>query len=89
MPDNPTTDGQTWTCQTPNWPDEKCDNAKPSFRKNGGCMYLHKDQDNRCDCIKNTEKQQNGNIRQAKFRCAIIKRAEMPLVGHPNTANGL
>ena len=56
MPDNPTTDGQTWTCQTSSWPDQKCDNAVASAHKNGKCMYLHENEDNRCDCIKNTEK---------------------------------
>ena len=53
MADNPKFDGQTWTCMTPNWPDEKCDNAEPSYHKNGGCMYLHKDEYDRCDNIKN------------------------------------
>jgi len=55
MPDNPSFDGQTWTCLTPNWPDQKCDNAWPSKHKNGECMYLHKDQNNRCDNIKNKD----------------------------------
>jgi len=55
MPDNPSFDGQTWTCLTPNWPDQKCGNALPSKHKNGECMYLHKDQNNRCDNIKNKD----------------------------------
>ena len=53
MLDNPKFDGQIWTCQTPNWPDEKCDNAVASSNRNGQCMYLHKNEDNRCDNIKN------------------------------------
>ena len=55
MADNPKFDGQVWTCMTPNWPKEKCDNAEPSDRKNGECMYLHKDEDNRCDNVKNKD----------------------------------
>ena len=55
MPDNPTFDGQTWTCMTPNWPDQECKQAKPSAHKNGKCMYLHENEDNRCDCIKNKD----------------------------------
>ena len=55
MADNPKFDGQVWTCMTPNWPDEKCDNAVASTHKNGECMYLIKNQDNRCDNIKNKD----------------------------------
>ena len=55
MADNPKFDGQVWICMTPNWPDEKCDNAVASTHKNGECMYLIKDQDNRCDNIKNKD----------------------------------
>ena len=56
MDENPKFDGQTWTCQTPNWPKEKCDNAVASTHKNGECMYLHKDEDNRCDNFGNIKK---------------------------------
>ena len=58
MPDNPNFDGQTWTCLTPDWPKEKCSNAIASAHKNGECMYLHKDEDNRCDNFENTKKDQ-------------------------------
>ena len=54
MLDNPKFDGQTYTCQTPNWPKEKCDNALASDHK-GECMFLHKDEDNRCDNVKNKD----------------------------------
>ena len=46
-------DGQTYTCQTPNWPEEKCENAEESRHRNGKCMYLM--ENNRCDNIKNRE----------------------------------
>jgi len=55
MLDNPKFDGQTWTCQTLNWPDEKCDNAVASPHRNGQCMYLHENEGNRCDNVKNKE----------------------------------
>jgi len=55
MLDNPKFDGQTYACQTPNWPKEKCDNAVASAHKNGQCMFLHKKEDNRCDNIKNKD----------------------------------
>ena len=55
MDENPRFDGQTWTCMTPNWPEQKCDNAELSAHKNGQCMYLHKNEDNRCDNIKNKD----------------------------------
>ena len=58
MPDNPKFDGQTWTCQTPNWPKEECKDAVASTHKNGQCMYLHKEEDNRCDWFGNTKKDQ-------------------------------
>ena len=48
-------DNQIYTCTTPTWPDEQCENAEESTHRNGACMYLHKDQDNRCDHIKNQE----------------------------------
>ena len=48
-------DNQTYTCTTPNWPEQQCENAFESIHRNGQCMYLHKDQDNRCDHIKNQE----------------------------------
>ena len=51
MPDNPSFDGQTWTCLTPGWPKEKCENAAP--RRNGECMYLREHEENRCDNLKN------------------------------------
>jgi hypothetical protein len=56
MLDNPKFDGQIYICQTPNWPKEKCDNAVESTHKNGECMYLHTNEDNRCDNIKNKER---------------------------------
>ena len=58
MSDNPKFDGQVWTCMTPLWPEQECKQAKPSFRKNGKCMYLHENEDNRCDNIKNTQKEE-------------------------------
>jgi len=57
MLDNPKFDGQIWICQTPNWPKEKCDNAKSRTYKEGECMYLHEDEDNRCDNFENTKKE--------------------------------
>ena len=58
MADNPEFDGQTWTCQTPNWPKEECKAAVASAHKNGGCMYLSKNENNRCDNFENTKKDQ-------------------------------
>jgi len=53
MSENPTCDGQVYTCQTPNWPKESCPNAVASTHKNGECMFLRKDEYDRCDNIKN------------------------------------
>jgi len=46
-------DEQTYTCQTPNWPEQQCENGEPSKHRNGKCMYLCEDL--RCDNIKNRE----------------------------------
>ena len=45
--------GQTYTCLTPNWPEQQCENGEPSKRKNGQCMFLR--EDNRCDNPKNMD----------------------------------
>ena len=49
--ENVSFDGQVYTCLTPKWPKDSCSNAAPN--KDGRCMYLHEDQNNRCDNIKN------------------------------------
>ena len=46
------TNGQTYTFKATNWPEEKCSNAIASAHSSR-CMFLHTDQDNRCDNVKN------------------------------------